>query len=386
MGRWAGYFLFFLIVTAVYAGAHYFLYSWFTRWANPSAKIRHVVGVLFIVLVFSFPVSRILGRYDFNFATYLSVLIASIWMGLVLYFFILALLSDILDLLLRVLRLRQPILGSHLVRFRRFWVFVITVVVFSIGGYSLYQAEDLRVTRLTMPLKGLPKSLEGFSIVQISDFHYGIINSNAKLERVIEKTNALDADVVFITGDLFDESVAHMEEMEKVLPKLKGRHGVFAVTGNHEYYAGVTRAVGIMQRSGVRVLRNEVASFPGGLQILGIDDPTGIRRMGEKGPDFKALLGLVDPQKPSILLYHQPIRFEETAKQGIGLQLSGHTHGGQLYPIIYISERIYPLTPGLHRAAQTLLYVSRGVGTWGPPMRFLEPPEIVFIRLASTEN
>jgi predicted MPP superfamily phosphohydrolase len=131
-------------------------------------------------------------------------------------------------------------------------------------------------------------------------------------------------------------------------------------------------------------LRNELEVLPGGLQILGIDDPTGRRRMGEPGADFEKLVGGVDSSKPSILLYHQPIQFEKTAKAGIGLQLSGHTHGGQLYPIIFISKQIYPWTPGLHQIGNSYLYVSKGAGTWGPPMRFFALPEIVHIRLKAT--
>ena len=386
MGQWTGYVLFFLIVTSIYSGAHYFLYSWFLRWAQPSAKVRRITGILFVLLIVSFPASRILGHFDFSFINYQIALISSIWMGLVLYFFILTLGSDILFLLVRIFRFHSRIFGSNMTWLRRMWVFVVVGVVFSIGAFSLFEAGNIGITQLEIPLKGLPQELDGFSIAQISDFHYGIINSNHKLERVIEKANSLEPDVVFITGDLFDESVAHMEEMEKVLPKLKGRQGVFAVTGNHDYYAGISRAVAIMQRSGVKVLRNQMVVFPWGLQILGIDDPTGTRRMGEKSLDFNTLLQMVDPQKPSIFLYHQPIRFEEAAKQKIGLQVSGHTHGGQLYPIIYISKQIYPLTPGLHRSGDSFLYVTLGTGTWGPPMRFLAPPEIVHIRLVSKER
>jgi uncharacterized protein len=172
-----------------------------------------------------------------------------------------------------------------------------------------------------------------------------------------------------------------MEDMAGPLRKLKGRAGVFAITGNHDYYAGVKRATGIMEEAGITVLRNELRILPGGLQLLGIDDPTGMRRMGEKGEDFISLIARVDPSQPSILLYHQPIQFERTAQAGIGLQLSGHTHGGQLYPVIHISKRIYPWTPGLHRLKKSFLLVSRGTGTWGPPMRFLAPPEIVHIKL-----
>jgi hypothetical protein len=165
------------------------------------------------------------------------------------------------------------------------------------------------------------------------------------------------------------------------LKQLKSRYGVLAVTGNHEYYAGVNRAVAIMKSAGIEVLRNEMKVLPCGLQILGVDDPTGSRHMGEPAVDLEKQLSRLDREKPSILLYHQPIHFEKTASFGVGLQLSGHSHGGQLYPIILISRIFYPRTPGLHQIGESKMYVSRGAGTWGPPMRLGSPPEIVHITL-----
>jgi hypothetical protein len=208
-----------------------------------------------------------------------------------------------------------------------------------------------------------------------------MLTRNQELSRILARINDLQPDMVAITGDLVDESVSHMEEMRVPLSRIKSRHGVFAVTGNHEYYAGVDRAVAIMKAANIKVLRNEILALPGGLQILGIDDLTGSRRMGQGTPDFDRLVSSLNHQKPSILLYHQPIMFEKIASCGIGLQLSGHTHGGQLFPVIYISKMIYPRTPGLHKIGDIYLYVSWGIGTWGPPMRFKAPPELVFIRL-----
>jgi hypothetical protein len=338
-----------------------------------------------LFLVISFPVSRILSWYNFNAFNYFLVLFACTWMGLVLYMFIFALGSDALFLGLRLLRVNPWAASKNPRRDRRRFVAAIVGCVFLIGAFALWEARDIRVTRLDIPLANLPKELDGFSIVQISDFHYGVLNLNPRLDKVVNLANGLNPDVIFITGDLVDESVAHMEEMAPSLVRLKSRVGVYAVTGNHDYYAGVERVTRIMRAANVKVLRNELEVLPEGLQILGIDDPTGIRRMGEEGADFETLIGRVDRFKPSILLYHQPIQFEKTAQAGIGLQLSGHTHGGQLYPIIFISKQIYPSTPGLHRLGNSYLYVSRGVGTWGPPMRFLAPPEIVYIRLKSSK-
>jgi len=353
---------------------------------EPAKTLRLVVAVLFVFLVFSFPLSRILSWLDFNAFSYLLMLVSSVWMGLVLYLFISALASDLLGVFVMVFRLKSRLLGRNPRRVKRQMFAAIIAGVLGIGGFSLYEAENIRITRLEIPLPGLPQELNGITLVQISDFHFGVLNNVSKLERVVTLANSLNADLILLTGDLVDESVAHMEEMAGPLAKLKGRMGVYAITGNHDYYAGVNRATGIMKKAGITVLRNELRVLPGGLQLLGIDDPTGVRRMGEKGEDFISLIARVDPSQPSILLYHQPIQFEKTARAGIGLQLSGHTHGGQLYPVLYISRQIYPWTPGLHRLDKSFLYVSRGIGTWGPPMRLLAPPEIVHIKLLARKQ
>jgi hypothetical protein len=286
-------------------------------------------------------------------------------------------------LFLKIFRLRPRLLGRNPVRTKRYFFAAVFIAVAGIGGYSLYEARNIGVSKVVVSLAELPPELDGLTIAQISDFHFGVLNNKDKLEKAVALANSLNVDLIFITGDMVDESVAHMEDMAGPLRELRSKAGVYAVTGNHDYYAGVARATGIMREAGITVLRNEMKILPGGLQLLGIDDPTGIRRMGEKGEDFISLLAKVDPARPSILLYHQPIQFERTAQAGIGLQLSGHTHGGQLYPVIHISKRIYPWTPGLHRLKKSLLYVSRGTGTWGPPMRFLAPPEITHLKLVS---
>jgi len=381
MPQWASFAVFFSVVLSVYGGAHYYLYSWLVRLAEPPRRLRRRVALIFILLVVSFPCARILARYDFNPFNYHLTLISSIWMALSLYLFILALGSDLIFILYKILSFGPRLPAGKSLFYRRVLVACIAAGVLIIGGFALGEARKLRVTRLEIPLIGLPPEMDGFSLVQVSDIHYGVLTENGKLAKIVDRINELQADVVVITGDLVDEGVSHMEEMAKPLAGLISRQGVFAVTGNHEYYAGVDRAVAIMKKAGVTVLRNKQALLPGGLQLLGVDDPTGSRRIGNSLPDFDRLLSQLDAKKPSILLYHQPIQFEKMASAGIGLQLSGHTHGGQLYPIIFISRMIYPRTPGLHRIGESRLYVSRGVGTWGPPMRLGSPPELVFIRL-----
>jgi predicted MPP superfamily phosphohydrolase len=156
--------------------------------------------------------------------------------------------------------------------------------------------------------------------------------------------------------------------------------------GNHEFFAGANRAETIMRRAGIQVLRNEIEVLPGGLQVLGIDDPTFYKRRGLPLPDFDRLVKQLDPEKPSILLYHQPQHFEEVAASGVGLQLSGHIHGPQFLPMLPLIRLLYPRFRGLYHIEDSYLYVSRGVGTGGPPMRLGSPPELVYICLRSSKK
>ncbi|MBI5966799.1 MAG: metallophosphoesterase [Deltaproteobacteria bacterium] len=386
MPQWASFAVFFSIVSSIYGTAHYYLYSWFVRLAEPSKKVRSLLRLFFIFLVASLPTAKFLGWYDFNVFSYLLALMASVWMGLVLYLFLFALGCDLLIALFKKFFSGPKVSSRRSLFNRRLLLAGIGGCVLMIGGLAVKEARDLQVTRLEVSLRGLPPELDGFSLVQVSDVHYGMLTENGRLSLIISRINELQPDVVVITGDLVDEGVSHMEEMSVPLSRLKSRQGIFAVTGNHEYYAGVDRAIAIMKGARIRVLRNEVAILNGGLQMVGIDDPTGSRRVGNPAPDFEKILARLDPQKPSILLYHQPIKFEEVASAGVDLQLSGHTHGGQLFPVRYISQMIYPRTPGLHQIGKSYLYVSRGAGTWGPPMRLLSPPELVYIRLRSQKT
>ena len=235
MGQWTGFFIFLFLVTSVYSAAHFYLYFWFARLAEPSQTVRRIVGVVFVFLVVSFPASRILSWRDFNSFTYLLMLISSVWMGLVLYLFILALWSDIAMLLLKIFRLRSRLPGKVSLRTKRYFFTVVLIAVAGIGGISLYEARNIGVSKVVLSLAELPPELDGLTIAHISDFHFGVLNNKAKLEKAVALTNSLNADLIFLTGDMVDESVAHMEDMAGPLRELKGKWGVYATTGNHDY-------------------------------------------------------------------------------------------------------------------------------------------------------
>ncbi len=240
---------------------------------------------------------------------------------------------------------------------------------------ALREGRQVRVKRVELPLAKLARSADGFRVVQLTDLHVGPTLGVAFVERVVSAVNQLGADVVVVTGDLVDGTVEDLAPHVAPLGGLRAKHGVFFVTGNHEYHAGAVEWCAHLERLGLRVLHNERVGV-GNVQLAGIDDyEAEVVHVGHRVDVAKAVAGR-DDARPLILLAHQPRAIHEAVKHGVDLQLSGHTHGGQLWPLRWFSRIGQPLASGLARFGDTLLYVSCGTGHSGPPMRLGVPAEI----------
>jgi predicted MPP superfamily phosphohydrolase len=238
------------------------------------------------------------------------------------------------------------------------------------------------VRRLRVPLPGLGVGSHGYKLVQLSDLHVSATASAGFVEALVATVNELKPDLVAITGDLVDGSVNELGGLIEPLARLRAREGVFFVTGNHEYLSGVGEWLDFLATLGVRVLRNERVAIGGGdgFDLLGVDDASG-------NPDLASAARGRDPLRASVLLSHRPDDAHQAAELGIGLQLSGHTHGGQIAPIGWALERLHqPYVYGLHTLGATLLYVTSGAGFWGPPMRLATRGEVVLFELISRGN
>jgi predicted MPP superfamily phosphohydrolase len=239
------------------------------------------------------------------------------------------------------------------------------------------------VREVKLPV-GMPPSLAGLTIVQLSDVHIGPTLGADFLTAVVDRVNALNADLVAITGDLADGPLAETSPAMLPLRGLKARYGVVYVPGNHEYYHGGPAWFSFLSSLGVRVLRNQGLVLGEGDQrffAAGVDDPTS-RSMGGAGLDLTAALRERPAEMPTLLLSHQPLGFEAAAAQGVSLQLSGHTHGGQIFPFSLLVGLRYRFVAGLYRRGTSYLYVSRGTGYWGPPMRLGAASEITRLSFA----
>ena len=260
---------------------------------------------------------------------------------------------------------------------------LLATLVTAIGLWNARRTA--RVVVVDVPIAQLPPALHGFSIVQISDIHVGPTIRRAYLQAIVDRVNRLGADVVAVTGDLVDGSVAELAAHVAPLAGLRSRHGSFFVTGNHEYYSGAHAWVVELRRLGLKVLINEhvvLQQDGASLVVAGVTDPSGHHfDPAHRSDPFAAIAGAPLDAALHVLLAHQPCSAAEAARAGFQLQLSGHTHGGQFLPWTWFVRLQQPFTAGLHRMQGLWVYVSRGTGYWGPPKRFGAPSEITHLRL-----
>jgi hypothetical protein len=256
-----------------------------------------------------------------------------------------------------------------------------------IVGYGTWRAfHPPTVNRVAIRLPGLPKALDGFTIVQLSDIHVGPVIQRRFMDAVVQQCNALKPDLMCITGDLVDGSVSELGHAVSALANLQSRHGTYFVTGNHEYYSDNEAWTDALERLGIPVLRNRyvrIGEPDASFDLVGVDDWAAGRSGFDKRYDLAQAVAGRDPERPAVLLAHQPANWREAGKAGIGLQLSGHTHGGQFFPFNLAVSAIWEHSAGHYEENGRHLYVSRGTGFWGPPVRVLAPPEIVHVTLLS---
>jgi predicted MPP superfamily phosphohydrolase/membrane protein implicated in regulation of membrane protease activity len=250
-------------------------------------------------------------------------------------------------------------------------------------GYGTYGVlRGPGVKRVTVPLAKLPRAAHGYRIAVVSDIHLSPVLGRGFAQKVVDTINSTQPDLIAVVGDLVDGSVKDLGPAAAPLARLKARHGSFFVTGNHEYFSGAEQWVDEVRRLGLRPLENdrtELAWF----DLAGVNDIAG--ESEGQGPDFAKALGDRDTARACVLLAHQPVQIHDAVDHGVDLQLSGHTHGGQLWPGNLIAGAANPTLAGLERYGDTQLYVSRGAGAWGPPTRVGAPSDITVIELASRQ-
>ncbi len=388
MTRLLTFALFLSILVTLTGAAHYYVWSRLVRDPGLPPALAQVLTYALIFLFLAIPGSMFLRRSPIATALEGLVWLAMIWLGLLL-FLVLAL--GAADLVRGIWQLGRayhhaaPLDAERRQVVARLVAGAAAFVGGSLGLWSVRSAlGGVTLRHVEVTLARLPKALSGIRIVQLSDVHVGPTIHKSFIETVVAQSNALRADLIAITGDLVDGTVEELREHVAPLANLRAKYGVFFVTGNHEYYSGAEEWCVELERLGIRVLRNERVSIGdanGSFDLAGVDDHSAKSFGGGHGEDLPKALGGRDPARELVLLAHQPKTILAAQAHGVGLQLSGHTHGGQIWPWTYLVRLQQPVVAGLARFGQSLVYVSSGTGYWGPPMRLGAPSEITELTL-----
>ena len=378
--------VFLLAILLIYGLLHFYIY-YKIKTALALGAVDIILVIFFMAIMVLSPIAvRLSERYGFeSFARYLSY-IGYTWMGLAFLFFSCSLPVDIYRLLIYTGGLAFKVGPSSLLPSPQLALMIPAVMSVAITFYGYFEARSIRTERVVIESPKIPEHIGRITIAQISDVHLGLTVRHGRLKRILREVARAKPDIVVSTGDLVDGQIDNLGGLAELLRDMHAPYGKFAVTGNHEFYAGLDQALTFTENAGFTILRAEVSDVAGILTIAGIDDPTAKRFGLSMGISETSLLSKLDHERFTILLKHQPV-VDRKADNLFDLQLSGHTHGGQIFPFAFLVGLFYPADQGLSRLEHgSYLYVTRGSGTWGPTIRFLAPPEVTIIELVHKDT
>jgi predicted MPP superfamily phosphohydrolase len=392
--------MFIVVLSAVLGLMHLYVWKRLVKDTTRPGQLRSILTAVLIalavVLVATLLLPRIIGLDASSWIAWPGYL----WFGLLAYLFLTSLVLEPVRAVLRRRTRRRstpPELENpssatslnrrlFLARASAAAAGAASVGLVGFGAATALGSPDL--LRVPVRLRRLDPAFAGYRIAVVSDIHLGPLAGRAHTERIVDMINSTTPDLVAIVGDVVDGTVEELGAAVAPLRDLSPRDGTFFVTGNHEYFVDDTFAwLRELERLGVAPLRNEntiLRRGAGVLNLAGVNDLAGESR--SDAPDFNAALAGLDPAGPTVLLAHQPVMAAEAAERGVDLQLSGHTHGGQMWPFHYLVRTVQPSLAGLSTVDETQLYVTRGAGFWGPPLRVGAPPDITVLSLEGSET
>lgn len=375
----------FAVIIFIYGAINYYigLRGWQALFSHVAFVPSKVYWIVFWLVALSYVIARFSEKFLPAVLHEWLTLIGAYWLAAMLYCILIILFIDVLRLLDKLLHFIPQGMKANPYFSPAMGLTVLTLVL-GIIVYGAWNASHPRLHHYDIAIAKKAGNLTNLHVVMVSDIHLGTIIHNGRLTKLIDMVNGLQPDLVLFAGDMIDENIEPFlkQEMTTTFQKLSSKYGVFAVLGNHEYIGGnAQEAIKYLNEAGVRVLKDDSVKIADSLYIIGRDDRTGSRFTGVKRQDLSELLSSLDHSLPMIVLDHQPLNLQEPIAQGVDLQLSGHTHAGQLFPIGLITKRIFEDDWGYFRQGNFQLIVSSGYGTWGPPVRIGNTPEIVDISL-----
>ena len=373
--------LFFSIVLTIYYFANIYIYYTGYRSLPVLQEHRLLYALTFFILSAVFIAAKFLESRHSSLVTDILNIIGGFWLAFMLYGFLFFLLSDIV---LSGLRISGIISGESILIFRK-WSFILTVAISTLliaGGFI--NAIIPVVTSYDITINKPAGEIKNLRIAAVSDIHLGSIIRKRSLQRLSDILNKLHPDLVLLLGDIVDGEIGPVirGDLLQYFTCPRCTDGLYAITGNHEFIGGGSRTIPYIESKGIRILKDEVVTLEGGIQLIGRIDRDSFRFYRKERMSLDSLMKMVDIAKPVILLDHQPFHLDDTAEKGIDLQLSGHTHNGQMWPLNYITAKIYELSYGYLRKGNTHFIVSSGYGLWGPRVRSGSRSEVMLINIS----
>jgi uncharacterized protein len=380
--------IFFSIVFVIYSLVNIYIYKHLLN-LNIEAGWKLVVfKSVFFTIVLAYPLGRFFERVYPSIITDIIVKTGSLWLGAMLF---LTLMFITIDLLRLVFKLMNYFFNFNLLNLTILLPKITLVVLITSGilvSISYLNALLPRVNFQSISTNKQIGNHKQFRIGMASDLHLGTVISNGRLNRFVNMMNEQKPDIILLAGDIFDEDIGPVikRDMGKLISQLNAPLGVFAVTGNHEYIGGVVPAVEYLQKHGVRVVRDSAMLINEIIYIIGREDRQSKYMGNYNRKTLNNLVDSLDKSKFMVLLDHQPYNLHEAVENNIDIQFSGHTHHGQLWPFNLITKAIFEVSRGLKKKDNTHIFVSTGFGTWGPPMRLGNRPEIVIFDINTKVN
>jgi len=371
-------FIFFVFV--VYGGVHVYAFLKARNAFQFGPLAGFVLAAYMLLMIFALFLVRVLEDHDYEISARVLAYVTYFWMAALFLFFCSSLLVDIGSLLTRAVGwLARTDVSAYLPAARTSF-FICLGISLAINLYGYFEARDIRLERVRIETTKLPAGIDRLTIAQISDVHLGLVIRCSRLEQMLAVVKSANPDMLVSTGDLVDAQINHLTGLGELLRGVKTTYGNYAITGNHEYYAGLDKALAFTRESGFTVLQNEALEV-GPITLVGVDDRTAVQMKLERPISERELLAKQRHDRFVLFLKHQP-RIDRSTIGLFDLQLSGHTHQGQIFPFSLLVQLTFPMISGNYDLGRgSLLHVSRGTGTWGPPIRFLAPPEVTVYEL-----
>jgi predicted MPP superfamily phosphohydrolase len=379
--------LFFSIFFALYTAVNYYVFirGWQALEGFPHFRIFYLI--IFLILSLSYILAKFLVSYIPLFIYNIMLWIGSFWFAFMLYFFISIVLIDFIRLINWQLNFLPYFIKSNYLLTKHIVALVVFVVSITIVFYGYFNTRNFKVKTLNMKISKGASNLDELNAVLVSDIHLSPIDNETLLAKIVYKINELKPDIIFIAGDLVDDKASELRgnNIGPSLLKLKSKYGVYASTGNHEFITGIKESEEYIKNHQIHLLRDSLVNIDNAFIVAARDDRSKRRFTGEERLPLEKIIKESDKNYPIILMDHTPLGLDEAEKYGVALQLSGHVHNGQMFPLNFITNMVYEKGWGYLKKGNTQYYVSCGAGTWGPPVRTGSNSEIIHLKIKFIE-